>query len=106
MRSVDISEGKGQDILQICSKILGYFFFIELCKVLNPCKYQKCISSVAGIMTQWGKVLAAKANDLRLMPGDPNGRRKPTPNRCTLTYRCALWHVSVCVLMHHQKTGK
>lgn len=102
MFSVDISEGKGQATLQILSKILVYFFFIEVLKIMSPCKSTKYILLLGPESWQSEKkVFAPKTVDLSWNPGHPHDwRRKQAPSSYTLTYIGKLWHVFTCTLMH------
>lgn len=48
----------------------------------------------AGEMTQWIKLLAARWDDLNLIPGIHSGEgRGPTSASCPPIFTCILWHV-------------
>lgn len=72
---------------------------------MSSCKSQKNTPSGARIMAKWGKVFAAKTDDLSWIPGDPHGgRRKPTSNSCTNLhmYSLACVHMYTHVQTHRQ----
>lgn len=52
-------------------------------------------------MAQWVKVMAAKNEDLALIPGTHRVEGEPAPASYSLTPTCAPWHI--CLYTHKHK---